>query len=89
MQNLIIRTCSSRSVSSNDKKHGILCYDFGVAPYFNSISIAYSTSTETLVLLSQSERFHQNLLLSRSTVLTYRPYTITILATTPNQVVVA
>jgi len=40
-----------------------------MAPYLISISIPYSTSTENLVLLSQSEQFHQNLLLNRSTKL--------------------
>ena len=38
-----------------------------MAPYLKLISILYSTSIENLVLLSQSERFYQNLLLNRST----------------------
>ena len=38
--------------------------DFDVALYLKLVSIPYLTSTEILVLLSQSEQFHQNLLLS-------------------------
>ena len=34
------------------------------------IHIPYSTSTEKLVLLLQSERFHENLLHSQSTTMT-------------------